>query len=51
MDNKSLRNCREVKTLWQKCIDDKNIFWIRNAQIPKTLGSQETYLRMAAKTG
>ena len=51
LDNKSLRNCKEVKKLWQKCIDDKKISWKRITQIPKILGYQGTYLRMAAKAG
>ena len=51
LDNKSLRNCKEVKKLWQKYIDDKKISWIRIVQIPKALKCQETYLRMAAKAG
>ena len=29
LDNKSLKNCREVAKSWQECIDDRNILWIR----------------------
>ena len=36
LDNKSLKNCREVSRSWQKCIDHKKISWKRIVEIPKS---------------
>ena len=34
LDNKSLVNCREVASSWQKYIDSKNLPWMRIVNIP-----------------
>lgn len=51
LDEKSLRNCKEVAKPWQTCIDDKNLFWIRIIKIPTILTDGNTYLHLATKRG
>ena len=29
LDEKSLKNSREVAKLWQECIDERNLLWIK----------------------
>ena len=41
LDNQSLKNCREVATSWQNCIDTQNILW---KKIVKTKENNETFL-------
>ena len=47
MDNKSLKNCREVDKTFQKCIDNQNILWNK---IAKKLGGNKTF-QLACKNG
>ena len=51
LDTKSLKNCRKVSKLWQKCIDDKKYTWIQIVNIPKILQKEDTYLHLSAKRG
>ena len=51
LDNRSLVNCREVTSSWQKFIDCKNLPWIQIVNIPKILKKKDTYWHVASKTG
>ena len=48
LDIKSLKNCREVKTSWERHINAKNFSWIRITNIPRLLRNRNTYLHTAA---
>ena len=47
MDNKSLKNCREVAKSWQNCIDNRNILWNK---IAKKNGSTKSF-QLACQNG
>ena len=51
LDKRSLKNCREVASRWQECIDDNNFLWIRIVKIPKIPKNGDTYLHIATKSG
>ena len=47
MDNKSLKNCREVAKTMQNCIDNQNILWYK---IAKEYEGDQTF-QLACITG
>ena len=47
MDEKNLKNCREVAKSWQNCIDNQNILWIKMA---KKNGGTKSF-QLACKNG
>ena len=51
LDDKSLKNCREVAKSWHRSIDHRNYSWIRILNFPKILKDGNTYLHIAAKNG
>ena len=51
LNTNALKNCREVAKSPQKCINAKNLSWIRICNIPTILHYGETYLHLAAKSG
>ena len=51
LDSESLRNCREVHKSWQKLIDDRNLLWICNVNIPKVLQYDFKYIHLVARIG
>jgi len=51
LDNKDLAKCREVESLWQKFIDERNYPWLRIVNIPTILQDENTYMHLAAQYG
>ena len=51
LDDKNLKNCREVSKKWKIFIDNHNLLWTRIVDIPTKLNDRNTYLHVAAKTG
>ena len=51
LDNKNLKNCREVSKKWKNFIDNHNLLWTRIVNLPTILNDRNTYLHIAAKTG
>ena len=51
LDNKSLKNCKEVSKPWNVNFDKKKLCWIRIVSIPKILQNGNTYLHISASTG
>ena len=47
VDDKSLKNCREVGKSWQNCIDNQNILW---KKLTKKNGGTKTF-QLACKNG
>ena len=45
LDDKSIKNCREVGKIWQDCIDNKKLSWIPIVNIPRILKNEDTYLQ------
>ena len=48
LDDKSLKNCKEVAKAWARHINTKKLSWTRIVKIPKLLRNGNTYLHTAA---
>ena len=51
LDNKTIKNCKQVSKSWHKNIDNYKLSWTRIVNVPEIMQNGDSYLHLAAQRG